>query len=98
VACSVDRIEDPADPAAAVLAELLANDRVAWALTGDRRSERLFGLSVGRGDRRQVDLRLDSELGRAEVLRRDVVREVGEREREGEVVVRQPRSNIRSRS
>ncbi len=82
----VDRVDDPARRGA-VVAELLAEHALAGALARDELADRLLGGAVGLRDRRQVGLRLDDEVERAEARERDRVGGVGEAVREGEVGV-----------
>ena len=74
----VDRIDHPAPIAGALRAELFAGDRVVGTVLAEHVANRRLDRSVGIGDRRQVGLGLDREIGRAEALRRDRVGGVGE--------------------
>ena len=55
---SVDRIDDPADRAAAV-SELLAEHLLAGTIPFDERANPLLGIAVGLRDGREVGLRVD---------------------------------------
>ena len=68
-------------------AELLAEDRVAGPLGREPLAQRQLDRPVGLGHRRQVGLGLDHQVGGPEARDRDRVGDVGELEREREVVV-----------
>jgi hypothetical protein len=86
-AINVDRVEDPArrGVVAAGDPELLAHDGLPLALGEDRLPQRLLRRAVGHRHRRQVGLRLDRQRTRPEVPHRDLVGEVGQRERKCQV-------------
>ena len=86
VSRAVDRIDDPAR-GRLVPAALLAEETLARPLLGDHRPQRLLHRAIGVGDGRQVELRVDAEVGGAETRQRKRVGEVGELVREGEIGV-----------
>ena len=77
-------------PLVSAAAALLAEDGLARTFALDPRAQPLLDGGVGIRDRRQVGLRLDAEIARAEPRQRDRVCVVREREREGEVGVHAP--------
>src|SRR5438132_4916312 len=83
---AVDRVDDPLR-VAAVVAELLAEYTLAATRRCDQRANRLFRCPVGFRHRREVRLRVDAQVERAEPCRGQRVRRVRQREREGEVGV-----------
>ena len=66
---------------------LLAEYAVLGPLRLDAPEEGALDGAIGVGDRRQVGLRLDAQVERAEARKRDRVGEVGQLEREGQIRV-----------
>ena len=63
-ACAVDRIDEPAvRRVAAIVAELLADDRVRREAVGNRLADQALGASIRDGDRRAIGFQLDLERG-----------------------------------
>ena len=81
----VDRVHDPAASVALVVAVLLADDHVVGPLAREHGADRLLDGLVGLRDGRQVGLRLDAQVGRAEARERELVGRVRERESQVEV-------------
>ena len=75
----------------AVVAVLLPDHALARPLRCDPLAEQALDRAVGVGDRRQVRLRVDDEVGGAETGKRDRVGEIGELEGEGEIAVHRAR-------
>ena len=84
---AVDRVDDPAALRVAGRAELLADDGVARASAGEALAHHLLHRAVGLGDRREIGLGVDHEVGGAKARQRDVVGGVGELEGEREIGV-----------
>jgi hypothetical protein len=63
-ACAVDRIDEPAvRRVAAIVAELLADDRVRREAGGNGLADQALGASICDGDRRAIGFQLDVERG-----------------------------------
>src|SRR6266498_2651567 len=86
---AVDRVDDPARGCLGAVApgdaELLAKDRVVGPLLADALAQQLLGGPVRLGDRGQVRLGLDHQIGGAEAFQGDGVGKVGELQRQPEV-------------
>ena len=74
----------------AVVAFLLAEHALAGPLARDPLTQHALGRAVGIGDRRQVRLRLDVQVGRTKTRQRQRVGGVGKLESVGEVGVHTP--------
>ena len=84
---AVDRIDDPPARRVAGRAELLADNGVRRAGAGEVLAHHLLHRAVGFGDRGEIGLGVDHEVGRAKSPERDAVGGVGELEGEREIGV-----------